>query len=89
MNNKNGSKPMSYKQEYYIKNLLTYKVVTENYHGYVSYVLKLLQDKAKMTTKQASCIIDTLKRMIEIENVKDKGNNNNENSKEIEEETIE
>ena len=76
---------MSYKQEYYIKNLLTYKVVTENYHGYVGYVLRLLQDKAKMTTTQASCIIDTLKGMIEIEKAKE----NDESDDEFEEETIE
>jgi len=66
---------MSYRQENYIKNLLTYKVVTKNYQGYVGYLFKLLQDKAKMTSKQASCIIDTLKGMIDIEKAKENGEN--------------
>ena len=89
MNNKNGSKPMSYKQKNYIKNLLSYKVITDNYHGYAGYVLKILQGKTEITLKHASCIIDTLKGMIDIENAKKNSDNDGNGDGEIEEETIE
>lgn len=89
--NENNGKAMSFKQRNYIRNLLTYKVITQNYSGYAGYVLKLLQSGSEMTMKQASCIIDTLKGMIELEEAADKGSNDNAGteSEEIAEEKIE
>lgn len=78
---------MSYKQENYITNLLTYKTILENYQGYVGYVLNVLQKKPDITMKQASCIIDTLKGMIEIEKTKENGDS--DDGDELEEEVIE
>lgn len=88
--NKNNAKAMSFKQRNYIRNLLTYKVITENYPGYAGYVLKLLQGSSEITMKQASCVIDTLKNMLDFDKAVQKdGNGNNDSSEKITEEKIE
>ncbi|MGB3478114.1 MAG: hypothetical protein WBB67_03025 [bacterium] len=56
--------------------------LSESYPGYAGYIHKLLQSDLKITVKQAGCIIDTLKNMIELEEAKDSNGNEN-NSKEI------
>jgi hypothetical protein len=75
MNNKNGSKPMSYKQENYVRNLLKHEMIINNYPDYVGYIQKLLFGNSEITVKQASFIIDTLKEMIDIEKAKKNGDN--------------
>lgn len=80
---------MSFKQRNYIVNLLSYKIITKNYPGYAGYVHKLLQSDSKMTMKQAGCIIDTLKNMLELDETVEKSGNGHDDSEEITEEKIE
>jgi hypothetical protein len=88
--NKNNKRPMSDKQEDFIRNLLEDKIISEDYPGYAGYIQKLLQSDSNITMKKASCIIDTLKEMIDIENNKEQSGNSIENdSEEITVEKIE
>ena len=73
--NKNNTRLMSFKQRNYIRQLSTYKIITKNCPGYAGYVHKFLQSDLKITVKQAGCIIDTLKNMIELEEAKDSNDN--------------
>lgn len=81
---------MSFKQRNYIVNLLTYKIISKNYSDYAGYINKLLQCDSGITVKQAGCIIDTLKNMVELNETVQKGSGNGEDGiEEIAEEKIE